>query len=81
MRVRFRLFSTMRLAAGAGALDLEAPDGSTLAAALDQLYESHPELRPYRATALVAVGLDYAAPERILAEGDEISIVPPVQGG
>lgn len=71
----------MRLAAGTDCFDLEVDGGCRLAAALDRLYESHPELRPHRATAMVAVGLDYAAPDRVLAEGEEISIVPPVQGG
>jgi molybdopterin synthase sulfur carrier subunit len=71
----------MRLAAGLPRVELDLPEGTGLAAALDVVYEVCPDLVPHRATARAAVGVDYAEAGTILRDGDEISLIPPVQGG
>jgi molybdopterin converting factor small subunit len=81
MRIRFSLFARMKLDAGASALELEVPDGARLGEALELFYEKHPALREHRGSCLVAVGLDYAPLDRALTEGDEVLLIPPVQGG
>lgn len=60
---------------------MDLPDGLTLAAALDLFYASHPGLIPHRATARTAVGTEYAPSDSILSPGNEVSLIPPVQGG
>jgi molybdopterin converting factor small subunit len=71
----------MRIAAGQGRLDLELPERSTLGDALDLFYERHAPLRPHRPTARPAIGQEYARGDASLRDGDEISLIPPVQGG
>ena len=81
MKVRVSLFAQMRREAGMSSWDLELPPGATLGNALEAFYEAHPRLRGFRSSVLAAVGLEYAAADQILRDGDEISLIPPVQGG
>lgn len=81
MRVSFRLWSVMRLAAGTPRVEVDLPAGARVGDAVAFFYERHPELRGHRALTRVAVGTEYAADDRPLNDGDEISLIPPVQGG
>lgn len=74
--VHVRLFAGLRERAGRGALELELPDGSTVAdvwSALD-LGEEPSGLLYARNKAYV----DRAEP---LVQGDEVAVIPPVSGG
>jgi molybdopterin converting factor small subunit len=75
------LWGPMRRAAGRASIRLDLPAGTRLDAALDSLYEACPGLAPHRASARAAVGVEYAPAETVLRDGDEISLIPPVQGG
>jgi molybdopterin converting factor small subunit len=48
---------------------------------LQKLFLRFPKLAAMKKSALVAVGIDYQAGDYVLAEGDEVSLFPPVQGG
>ena len=76
MRVVVKLFAALRERAGTGERDLELADGaqaSEIWAALE-LGEEPPGL-------LYAVNREYAERDRVLAEGDEVALIPPVSGG
>ncbi len=62
-------------------MELELPHGSTVGAALEALLRREPALAAPAASCRAAVGLDFARPDHVLEEGDEISLIPPVQGG
>ena len=81
MRVCFLLWAQMRVTAGEARIELELPEGTHLDEALGRFYENQPNLLPHRNTARAAVGNEYAPDNRLLREGDEISLIPPVQGG
>ena len=81
MKVEVQFFSRLRDLAGGSKLDLDLPEGHTLADLLARLYTDHPGLRPWDAHLLLAVGLDYAARSQVLRDGDVVSVMPPVQGG
>ena len=81
MRVTISLFAQMRVQSGFSSLDLELPAQATLGEALERFYGQHPELRPHRGSARAAVGLEYADADRVLKDGEEILLIPPVQGG
>lgn len=81
MRVTFLLWGPMRVAAGSGRFEIELPEPVTLREALDLFYDRHADLRAHRATARPAIGHEYARGDERLREGDEISLIPPVQGG
>jgi molybdopterin synthase catalytic subunit len=71
-----RLFAGLRERAGAGQIELQLPDLASVAdvwPALD-LGDEPPGL-------LYAVNRGYAEPDRPLADGDEVALIPPVSGG
>jgi molybdopterin converting factor subunit 1 len=76
MRIRVRLFAGLREQAGGGERELELPTGSRLADIWAPLgLGDEPE------GLLYAVNKDYATSERLLADGDEVAVIPPVSGG
>ena len=81
MRVRAQLFSHLRDLAAASEIELEMPDGSTLADLLASLYREKPTLRSADKTLLLAAGVEFVDRAYRIQPGDEISIMPPVQGG
>jgi molybdopterin synthase catalytic subunit len=80
---RVRLFAVLRERAGCDTVEVEVADGGTVADALDSLADQHESLASTVAAIplVVAVNRVYAQPERVLAEGDEIALIPPVSGG
>jgi molybdopterin converting factor subunit 1 len=76
MRVTVRLFAGLRERAGAAERVLDLPTGSRLVDvwAPLELGERPPGL-------LYAVNQDYASGDRLLSDGDEVALIPPVSGG
>lgn len=81
MRVRVRLFASLREAAGRSELDLELPDGATAGAAWERLLLEHPALSARRSHLAVAVNRAYRSFDERLAAGDEVVFIPPISGG
>jgi molybdopterin synthase catalytic subunit len=79
--IRIRLFAMQRELAGARELAVELADGATVEAAWAALVARHPVLAPGRAAVRFAVNGEYAGPDAILADGDEVAMIPPVSGG
>ncbi len=76
MRVTVRLFAGLRERAGAGALELELPEGARVADALAALHELTDGV-----PVVMAVNREYAGEDQELAGGDEVALIPPVSGG
>lgn len=76
MQVTVRLFAALRERAGRGAIDLDLPDGATAADVWPGLAlgDEPPGLA-------VAVNQAYAGRDTVLADGDEVALIPPVSGG
>ena len=81
MNVRVKLFAVAKQTAGAETIDLEVPDGATVAAVRDALVARLPALSAVRRHLLFAVNADYAADTRMVKAGDEVACIPPVSGG
>jgi molybdopterin converting factor small subunit len=81
MQITVRLFAQMRIEAGAEQVELDLPEDATVSRALEELTSYHPGLQKHLGACLVAVGLDYVPKGHGLRERDEISLIPPVQGG
>jgi molybdopterin synthase catalytic subunit len=76
MRITVRLFAGLREQAGATMRELELPTGARLGDVWAPL-----DLGEEPEGLLYAVNKDYASGDRLLAEGDEIALIPPVSGG
>lgn len=81
MRVRVRLFASLREAAGTEHVELELPDAASAEEAWRRLVEAHPSLADRRRSLAVAVNRRYARFDDPLAPGDEVVFIPPVSGG
>ena len=81
MNIEVQFFSRLRDLAGASRLDVDLPEGATIADLLARLYALYPAMQPWDGHLLLAVGLDYAARDQPLKAGDSVSVMPPVQGG
>jgi molybdopterin synthase sulfur carrier subunit len=81
MRLRVQFYSRLRDLASASELELDLPQGTTVAGLLDTIYRQKPALLPADPTILVAAGVEFVDRQYQLKSGEEISIMPPLQGG
>ncbi|MFN2623106.1 MAG: MoaD/ThiS family protein [Chthoniobacterales bacterium] len=81
MNVHVQFFSRLRDLVGAAEMDLEVPERTTAADLLEFIYVRTPALRNWDKSILVASGLDFVERDYVVKPDDEISIMPPVQGG
>jgi molybdopterin converting factor subunit 1 len=79
--IRIRLFAVQRELAGTREVQVDLPNGSDVEAAWNALVARHPVLIPGRSSLRFARNGDYAEPTTILADGDEVVMIPPVSGG
>ena len=81
MNLHVQFFSRLRELAGVSEMEIEVPAGSTSADLLDLLYLRTPALRDWDKSILVAAGVEFVGRDYVLEADDQISIMPPVQGG
>ena len=82
MRITVRLFAILKdRAGGVGEMTLELPDRTTVSAAVEQLVSRYPAIKSDCHRIAFAVNRDYVKPDQVLAEGDELALIPPVSGG
>ena len=80
MRVSVRLFAGLRERAGTDRLEVELPDGASVADVLAAMASTPVgTLRPREC--VVAVNREYADADAPVHAGDEVALVPPVSGG
>jgi molybdopterin synthase catalytic subunit len=79
--VRVRAFALLRDVLGSAELTVALPAGADVAALLARLAEEHPAAGLPARRFTTAVNRSYAPPETILANGDEVALIPPVSGG
>ena len=73
-------FGAARDAIGQNEVQLSL-SADTAGSALQELLERFPPLKRFGRSLLFAVNQEYAVAERILQEGDELALFPPVSGG
>ncbi|HEY1813157.1 MAG TPA: molybdopterin converting factor subunit 1 [Kofleriaceae bacterium] len=81
MRVTVRYFAVFRERLGRTEELLELADRATVAAAIDKLAELHAPVAQLAGRFRVAVNQEMVDDARILADGDELALIPPVAGG
>jgi molybdopterin converting factor small subunit len=81
MKVRVQFYAQLRDLVGIRELDIDVVEGSTIRDLLEQVYAQQPKLRPHDKSILIGAGVEFVDRNYQLKPGEEISVMPPVQGG
>ncbi|HEY3661376.1 MAG TPA: MoaD/ThiS family protein [Candidatus Udaeobacter sp.] len=81
MKVRVQFYAQLRELIGVHELEVELPQAPTVCELLENIYSQKPALRAHDKSILVAAGLEFVDRNYKLNPGEEIAIMPPVQGG
>ena len=80
MRVRLLFFGVLRELAGAPEWAMVVEEGTTVADLVRRCEQALPATEIWVSIA-TAVNQEYTGRERVLGEGDEVALLPPVSGG
>lgn len=79
---RILLFSTFRDLVGREEMDWSIPqEGISLGSLVEAIHAAYPPLARWDGKTLLAVNCEYADPDSVVKPGDEVALMPPVQGG
>ncbi|HEU0274687.1 MAG TPA: MoaD/ThiS family protein [Candidatus Udaeobacter sp.] len=81
MRVRVQFYAQLRDLVGKREIDVDLAEGPTIRDLLDEIYTQQPKLRSHDKSMLIGAGVEFVDRNYKLKPGEEISIMPPVQGG
>lgn len=81
MKIKVKFFASYREAVGTDEMDLELENGSTVSRLLDAVKARHPAIGELIEPLIVSVNKEYAEFEKVLDDGDEVALLPPVSGG
>ncbi|MEM7600978.1 MAG: MoaD/ThiS family protein [Verrucomicrobiota bacterium] len=82
MKISVLFFSIFREKTGRSELSLSLPSAdATVAVALEEIFYQFDALRSWEEKMLIAVNCEYAENSTSLKDGDELALMPPVQGG
>jgi molybdopterin converting factor subunit 1 len=81
MKIRVRLFALAKQAAGCDSLEVELPEGATVAQLRRQLGVRIPQLAGSLAQMMLAVNKQYADDQTPIPHNADVACIPPVSGG
>jgi len=81
VKIQVQFYAQLRDLAGRQTLDVDLAKGTAVSDLLEQIYRKVPVLRSHDKSILVGAGVEFVDRNYRLKSGDEISIMPPVQGG
>jgi MoaD family protein len=81
MKVHVQFYAQLHDVIGIRELDVDLAEGATVRELLDQIYAKQPALRSHDKSILIGAGVEFVDRNHKLKPGEEIAIMPPVQGG
>jgi molybdopterin converting factor small subunit len=81
MKIRAQFYAQLHDLVGIREINVDLPQGATVGDLLDEIYAQQPKLRLHDKSILIGAGVEFVARNYKLKPGEEISIMPPVQGG
>ena len=81
MKIHVQFYAQLRDLVGMRELDLDLAQGATVHDLLEEIYSQQPALRPHDKSILIGAGVEFVDRSHKLKQGEEIAIMPPVQGG
>lgn len=81
VEVTVLLFASVADKAGVRRLQVQVPEGATVASVRDRVVEQFPQLGPALPTLLYALNEEYVKESAPVTSGATIALIPPVSGG
>lgn len=81
MKIRTLLFGSLRELIGKQGDTLELKKGATAAEVLSHYSQIEPRFAMFASSLAISVNHEYALPDQVLSDGDEVGLLPPVSGG
>jgi len=81
VKVRVRLFAVAKQVAGRESVEIDLPEGATIAQLRDQLGARVPLLAGIVGQMMFAVDVQYANDQTPIPPGADVACIPPVSGG
>ncbi len=81
MIIRLLAFGALSDHLGNRPLEVDLAEGSRVSDLVARVGREHPEAASQLPHCMTAVNREYVAREHVLAEGDEVALLPPVSGG
>ncbi|HEV2128814.1 MAG TPA: molybdopterin converting factor subunit 1 [Thermomicrobiales bacterium] len=81
MNITVRFFAMFREQLGTGERTIALPAGATAREGFDTALTDAPSLQRLADTVMLMVNQEYADPDHVLQDGDELAVIPPVSGG
>jgi len=81
VKVRAQFYAQLRDITQVAADEIDLADGATVSDLLGKIYQKFPALRVHDKSILVGAGVEFVERNYQPKSGEEISIMPPVQGG
>ncbi len=81
IQVSIKLFAVYQEVIGESQITQKLPAGSAAGDVLQGLIDRYPQLEQWRSVTRLGVNLDFVEADRLLQDGDELVLIPPVSGG
>jgi MoaD family protein len=81
MKIDVQFYAQLRDLIGMRELEVDLPEGATVSELLQAIYAKQPALRSHDKSILIGAGVEFVDRNHNLKPGEEIAIMPPVQGG
>ena len=81
MKITLRYFALWREQIGRDEETREVAPDTTVRSLIDEVTAAHPRLVALRPSTMFMVNQEYAPLGQVLADGDEVAVIPPVSGG
>ena len=81
MKIHVHFYAQLRDLIGVRELDVDLSEGATVRDLLEKIYAHQPALRLHDKSILIGAGVEFVDRNHKLKPGEEIAIMPPLQGG
>ena len=81
MKVQAQFYAQLRDLVGTREMVVDVAEGANVGDLLEKIYAQQPRLRAHDKSILIGAGVEFVDRNYKLKPGEEISIMPPVQGG
>lgn len=81
VKIRVRLFAVAKQVAGRESVELDLPEGATIAQLREQLGTRLPRLSGILGQMMFAIDVQYANDQTRIPPGADVACIPPVSGG